>query len=210
MIRTKRNNGTALIRFESAKEMFDFIRTGRDIYSSGLEKYIFLYAEYDSICEYSIDEQEAGELKATKGCWSGHLGKGGRVYDDESPMTAYGLCESCWEGTEWEDVSGFDWFIRSWTKEEITGFIKNNCYLETGAHASLKELCISEEDADDEDMRDWNEMLYVVPKRWLKQKVMEMYGKDLKSFLCNYTSKESEDIFLKAIRDRQVVMADFN
>ncbi len=210
MIKTKRNDGTVLIRFESAKEMFDFIRTGRDIYSSKLEKYIFLYAEYDSICEYSIGEQEAEELKATKGCWSGHLGKGGRIYDDEAPMTAYELCESCWEGAEWEDVSGFDWFIRSWTKEEITGFIKSNCYLKTGTHASLKELCISEEAADDEDMRDWNEMLYVVPKRWLKQKVMEMYGKDLKSFLCNYTSKESEDIFLKAIRDRQVVMADFN
>lgn len=210
MIKTKRNNGTVLIRFESPKEMFDFIRTGRDIYSSGLEKYIFLYAEYDSICEYSIGEQEAEELKATKGCWSGHLGKGGRIYDNESPMTAYELCESCWEDTEWENVSGFDWFIRSWTKEEITGFIKNNCYLETGAHASLKELCISEEDADDEDMRDWNEMSYVVPKKWLKQKVMEMHGSDLKSFLCNHTSKESEDIFLEAIRDRQVVMADFD
>lgn len=190
--------------------MFDFIRTGRDIYSSGLEKYIFLYAEYDSICEYSIGEQEAEELKATKGCWSGHLGKGGRIYDSESPMTAYELCESCWEDTEWEDVSGFDWFIRSWTKEEIMGFIKNNCYLETGAHASLKELCISEENADDEDMRDWNEMSYVVPKKWLRQKVMEIHGSDLKSFLCNHTSKESEDIFLEAIRDRQVVMADFD
>lgn len=183
MIRTKRNDGTVLIRFESPKEMFDFIMTGRDIYSSGLEKYFFLYAEYDSICEYSISEQEAEELKATK---------------------------DCWEGTEWEDVSGFDWFIRSWTKEEITGFIKNNCYLETGAHASLKELCISEENVDDEDMRDWNEMSYVVPKKWLKQKVMEMHGSDLKSFLCDYTSRESEEIFVKAIRDRQVVMADFD
>lgn len=28
MIRTKRNDGTALIRFESPKEMFDFIMTG--------------------------------------------------------------------------------------------------------------------------------------------------------------------------------------
>lgn len=43
-----------------------------------------------------------------------------------------------------------------------------------------------------------------------KQKVMEMHGSDLKSFLCDYTSRESEEIFVKAIRDRQVVMADFD
>ena len=78
-------------------------------------------------------------------------------------------------------------FSREWNKKDIRDIVNRHCYL------------------------NYYEMAFVVPAKWLKESVMEMFNvNDLDYWLQNeYTTDESEMIFEKALNDRQVVMVDF-
>lgn len=76
------------MKFNTAKEMLDYINDNNDLYSRKAEKYVFNYNESGSICTYDIDEDEAKELakkaKKTPEYWAAFLGTGGKIFDDPS------------------------------------------------------------------------------------------------------------------------------
>ena len=101
-------------------------------------------------------------------------------------------------------------FDRHWNESTIRNMVRNNCYLEFGKHENLKALCINEEDIES-DTRDWHEMAFVVPTKWLRKFCKKEFGvTNLDYWISDvYTSDESEIIFAKALEERQVVMIDF-
>lgn len=105
------------------------------------------------------------------------------------------------------------WFNREWNKSTIRNLVKNNCYLRFGDHEDLKALCVCPF-ADDETFYnpDYYELTFVVPTNWLKEVAKEMFEvEDLDDWLQNeYTTDESEVIFVRALDERQVVMVDFD
>lgn len=100
-------------------------------------------------------------------------------------------------------------FNGDWNKSTIKNLIKDNCYLEFGKHANLKALCVNYEGFE---VTDWDELTFVVPTEWLKEFCKNEFGvQDLDVFLQEeYTSEESNIIFWAALKDRQVVMVDFD
>ena len=91
--------------------------------------------------------------------------------------------------------------------------VEKNCYLRFGDHEDLKALCICPFAEDEEFYEpDYYELAFIVPTKWLKEAVKEMFEvEDLDYWLQNeYTTDESEIIFEKALNERQVVMVDFD
>ena len=101
-------------------------------------------------------------------------------------------------------------FDKNWNRSTIKNLIKSNCYLEIGYHTDLRAVCINEED-EESDCRDWVEMTFVVPTKWLREYCQtELKEADLDYFLQEkYTSDDSEKIFVAALEQRQIVMVDF-
>lgn len=75
------------MKFESAKEMYEVLSKGKDLYNPNLEKYVFLYNTDGALCVYDIDMEHAKKLEemaaSEKESWSAFLGIGGRILDDE-------------------------------------------------------------------------------------------------------------------------------
>ena len=88
------------MKFGNVKEMVDYIKEGRDLYSPSLEKYLFLYNDYGAICTYNVSNEEAVQLKQEQEYWGEYLGIGGWVFND--PLEA---CENIWNANDWEDVT---------------------------------------------------------------------------------------------------------
>lgn len=104
-------------------------------------------------------------------------------------------------------------FSREWNRSTIRNIVNNNCYLKFGDHEDLKALCVCPF-AEDETFYepDYQELTFVVPKKWLMETAKEMFEiDDLDDWLQNeYTTDESELIFERALNERKVVMVDFN
>lgn len=102
-------------------------------------------------------------------------------------------------------------FNRDWNRGDIRKLVNDNCYLYFGVHEDLKALCVNEEDFES-DTRDYIEMTFVVPKRWLNEICKKHFGiEDVDYWLQNeYTSDDSEAVFSLALSERKVVMIDFN
>ena len=89
--------------FSNGKEMLDvIIHDCLDLYNSETEQYVFVYSDCGSICEYSISNEHAEQLRKLKEedgeYWGAHLGIGGYIYDDPSH-----------EDYEEGDYSNLDW-----------------------------------------------------------------------------------------------------
>lgn len=96
-------------------------------------------------------------------------------------------------------------------RKEIRKIVEDHRYLNFWTHEDLKGLCVCP--YEDEDYNpDYQEMIYIVPTKWLKNIVKEEFGiKNLDLWLQEeYTSDESEIIFERALNERQIVMVDFN
>ena len=74
------------MRFKNGKEMFDYLITGKDLYSPSERIYIFVYNDSDALCYYYLSYQEVLEILNDKGnsdeYWGAYLGIGGRILDD--------------------------------------------------------------------------------------------------------------------------------
>lgn len=104
-------------------------------------------------------------------------------------------------------------FSREWNKSTIRNIVKSNCYLEFGNHEDLKAMCICPYAEDDNFYNsDYYELAFIVPAKWLRDVVKEMFEiENLDDWLQNeYTTDESELIFERALNERQVVMVDFD
>ena len=101
-------------------------------------------------------------------------------------------------------------FNKNWTENEIRKKVQQNCYLEFGWHENLKALCCVPDNMSG--TRDYDELTFVVPVNWLeKYAAREFYVQDLDAWLQEqYTSEESEKVFMKALEERQIVMDDFH
>lgn len=100
------------LRFESAKDMYDMLIDGPDLYSPTKELLVFHYNVEGAIAHYDIDRKEAQRLvkdsKETGESWSGLLGPGGYIIDtlddkeDISPVIDYleDLYEEVWVTTD--------------------------------------------------------------------------------------------------------------
>lgn len=99
------------IHFDSAREMYDYLRSAGDLYSPKEMLYVFGYNSAGAIAVYDISEEEAKELshkmEKYEEDWSALLGPGGRIYDalDEYCEEDYAMefCED-WYRLEWYDT----------------------------------------------------------------------------------------------------------
>lgn len=113
------------MRFNNGKEMLhEIVGNLTDLYSPEKETYVFLYNDCDSICLYSIDEDEAVRLATEAGnsdeeYWSAFLGWGGEIIDDpsyedyrEGSETPLEWCEAMYDG-EWIDTRDYLEWLKS-------------------------------------------------------------------------------------------------
>lgn len=101
-------------------------------------------------------------------------------------------------------------FEREWTRSQIREMVHKNCYLDIGKHEDMKVLCCVP--YSEEEKADYYELKYVVPTDWLIEKARDLFGVNgIQKWLEDeYISEESELIFVEALRERKVVMVDFN
>lgn len=59
-------------------------------------------------------------------------------------------------------------FDCNWNQTTIKNLVKHNCYLKFGEHADLRAVCVTEEDRES-NTRDWNELTFIVPTKWLQE-----------------------------------------
>lgn len=72
------------IKFNSAKEMYDYLVSGNDLYSYSAGVYAFVYNDADALCYYNLSNEEVKEIvaKNTDDFWSASLGIGGYILDE--------------------------------------------------------------------------------------------------------------------------------
>lgn len=75
------------LKFQSGKEMYDYICEGNDIYSESQEVYAFVYNDAGAICVYDLHPEDVVDLvkksKEYDDYWAAFLGwKGSNILDD--------------------------------------------------------------------------------------------------------------------------------
>lgn len=75
------------MKFENAKQMYDYLHEGRDLYSKSLGVYVFEYNDAGALCTYDLYPDDVIELinksKKYKEYWAAFLGwKGSAILDD--------------------------------------------------------------------------------------------------------------------------------
>ena len=102
------------MKFNSGKEMLDYIVDCSDLYSAEKDLYVFGYNNYGSIAVYNIYPNQAMKLRdmseESGEYWGAFLGAGGSIYDDpryenfeEGDYSNLDWCNDNYEG-EWEEV----------------------------------------------------------------------------------------------------------
>lgn len=114
------------MKFKNSKEMYDFLSSGKDLYSKSLGVYVFEYNDAHALCIYNLKPEEVVELvkksKESKEYWGAHLGWGGSILDsseynddehryseDEAKRNlqpSLDFCEETYMVEDWQDV---DW-----------------------------------------------------------------------------------------------------
>ena len=151
------------LKFESAKDMYDRLIDGLDIYSPTKELFIFLYNAEGAIAHYDIDRKEAERLvkdsMETGESWSGILGRGGYIIDtfnngkDISPIIDYleNLYEEVWVTTDdYKEMLDCRYYFTDfyyWQQPLINQLRKEGYYVygvrdEMGEHFSIEERVI--------------------------------------------------------------------
>ena len=74
-------------KFSSGKEMYDYICSGKDLYSKSLRTYVFVYNDAGALCLYTLELENVLELitlsKENNEYWGAFLGwKGSEVLDE--------------------------------------------------------------------------------------------------------------------------------
>ena len=99
------------MKFESAMNMYHYIKNGNDLYNPKLGIYVFIYNDRGALCYYKIDPSFAKELCKTTDNWSELLGPGGYILDDESGTEeqsltpSYDFCKQYFALSGWINTS---------------------------------------------------------------------------------------------------------
>lgn len=129
------------MKFDTAKQMLEYINSNHDLYSRKAETYVFNYNEAGSICTYDIDCDEAKELalnsKANNGeYWEAFLGAEGTIWDDPS-----------YEGYNENQSSNLD---RCASLIEYEDWVQTKHYLEVPINLNVELTTeLTREDVDD-------------------------------------------------------------
>ncbi|MBR2401261.1 MAG: hypothetical protein IKB01_00640 [Lachnospiraceae bacterium] len=74
------------MKFQSEKEMYEYLCSGKDLYSKELGIYIFEYNDAHALCYYYLRPSEVVSLlkkrEETNEYWGAYLGIGGYILDD--------------------------------------------------------------------------------------------------------------------------------
>ena len=77
------------MKFNSGKEMYDYLQNSGDLYCQEEEIYLFMYNEAGALCYYHVSPEEAKELsvkaREMEDYWGAFLGTGGCILDEEEP-----------------------------------------------------------------------------------------------------------------------------
>lgn len=75
------------MKFNSGKEMYDYLQNSGDLYCQEEEIYVFMYNEAGALCYYYVSKDEAKALslqsKEMDDYWGAFLGTGGCILDEE-------------------------------------------------------------------------------------------------------------------------------
>ena len=156
--------------FDSAKEMYDYLSAGNDLYNPMTCSYVFLYNEDGALCVYhDINAEKATELakSVNEDCpsWSSFLGIGGNILDNnnydrinQSDLyleRSYDFCKELYELPDWLDTSDYLKYLSSLEKEKDDGETSVPTQLTAAVEITMKLM-------DGESEEDAQERLYQV------------------------------------------------
>lgn len=135
-------------KFNSGREMLDFLQAGKDLYNPETGAYVFVYNEDKAIAYYSVSKEDAKEyakIEADTGeYWGSNLGIGGCIYEDrrsekydKSKMSSRDFCNECFDKGVWVKTTDYLKYLETQSKYE------RDIALATYALEHLETACIS-------------------------------------------------------------------
>ena len=111
------------MKFKNAKEMFDLIQSGTDLYNVKTGDYVFLYSDKGAISAYNFDIEYAKELSSLSAgeYWGALLGVGGYIYENGEELE---WCEEHYNETGWRLTSALD---KEWSRSrKLISVVRHN------------------------------------------------------------------------------------
>lgn len=116
-------------KFNSGKEMLDFLQAGKDLYNPETDAYVFVYSEDKAIAYYRISKEDAKEcakIEADTGeYWGNNLGVGGYIYEDQlsenydkSKMSSRDFCNEHFNEGVWVKTTDYLNYLEEKAKYE--------------------------------------------------------------------------------------------
>lgn len=116
------------MKFNNGTEMYDYLCSGRDLYSKSLSTYVFEYNDAHALCTYYLNPEEFAKVieasKETEEYWGAHLGWYGsailedpdydddehRYHEDEAMRSLYlqpslDFCNETYMVEDWMDTN---------------------------------------------------------------------------------------------------------
>lgn len=105
-------------KFNSGKEMLDYLQAGKDLYNPETDAYVFVYNEDKAIAYYSVSKEDAkkyAKIEADTGeYWDSNLGVGGYIYEDQlsenydkSKMSSRDFCNEHFNEGVWVKTTDY-------------------------------------------------------------------------------------------------------
>lgn len=116
-------------KFNSGKEMLDFLQAGKDLYNPETGAYVFVYNEDKAIAYYSVSKEDAkkyAKIEADTGeYWGSNLGVGGYIYEDQlsenydkSKMSSRDFCDEHFNEGVWVKTTDYLDYLEEKAKYE--------------------------------------------------------------------------------------------
>lgn len=116
-------------KFNSGKEMLDFLQAGKDLYNPETGAYVFVYNEDKAIAYYSISKEDAkkyAKIEANTGeYWGSNLGVGGYIYEDQlsenyniSKMSSRNFCDEHFGEGVWVKTTDYLDYLLDYLEEK--------------------------------------------------------------------------------------------
>ena len=96
------------MRFNNAKEMYEYLNSGHDLYHPESGIYVFSYNDRGALCKYCLSKDQVKEIsKRSKQnhdeYWRTFLGFGGEILEDDkvSMKPSLEFCEKHYQESDW-------------------------------------------------------------------------------------------------------------
>lgn len=116
-------------KFNSGKEMLDFLQAGKDLYNPETGAYVFVYSEDKAIACYCVSKEYAYKYAKTEAdtgeYWGSNLGVGGYIYEDQlsenydkSKMSSRDFCDEHFDEGVWVKTTDYLDYLEEKAKYE--------------------------------------------------------------------------------------------